>query len=843
MANFPHLRIKQSLDAKYKPPRGGGGKKSPITTDNLNNRSAHGNNLLNQANQIIDDWANQLNERVDASLPPLPEAIPLFLKIDSDKMDIDSLRSFGIEIISIEDDGVIIGSSVAGDLQLISLKEKILKFLNETGRDKNQAAQLWEIETGKSWRLENILSESLLSKWNSISETEIYVVDLGISCNLYISKFPAKKKGETDNKYNSKLTKWQEEKKKLEMERDEISFKRQRDLENLVLNNIYEGKILTGYIDFGDSFGVRIQINGKGLKDLVFNFPYLFEVNEYDPYGIDKISEDALNGEDELEITSPNINAPRVCVIDSGIQEKHKYLVDAILEQDSKSYLPGNTTVMDLIQDGGHGTRVAGAVLFSNVIPKSGKHSHFIWIQNARILDEQNNIPYDLYPPELMRRIVGDYIPLKTKIFNLSVNSNAPCRLKHMSDWAASLDVLNWENDVLFIVSAGNLKRQTRNILNPGIKDHLEANRDYPSYLNERSSRIANPAQSFFSLTVGSISLDEYENTDLKSFGKKDEPSSFSRTGLGIWGSIKPDVVEYGGDWVREKKLNPNLSIHPSTSPELTRTTIDGGPGISRDMIGTSFAAPKVSHIAARILSQWSNASSVYIRALIAQSARWSEKANNYNPLNSLRYFGYGLPSLERALENSKSRITFVAENIINPRKAHIYSFRIPEELRSQADSHRFILEVSLAYKAKIRRTRKGSHSYVSTWVDWISGNLGESEEVFKEKVTDYISSEVEEFKETETPSTIKWTIRERKDWGRVVDAKRNDSSLQKDWAYLYSYELTDVINFAVVGHSGWERDLEEGVPYCIFISLECLNSEISVYEPIRVLNRIEIEV
>ena len=149
-------------------------------------------------------------------------------------------------------------------------------------------------------------------------------------------------------------------------------------------------------------------------------------------------------------------------------------------------------------------------------------------------IDEQNNIPYDLYPPELMRRIVGDYTPLKTKIFNLSVNSNAPCRLKHMSDWA-SLDVLNWENDVLFIVSSGNLKGQTRNILNPGIKDHLEANRDYPNYLNEISSRIANPAQSLFSLTVGSINLDEYENTDLKSFEKKDEPSSFSRTGLGIW--------------------------------------------------------------------------------------------------------------------------------------------------------------------------------------------------------------------------------------------------------------------------------------------------------------------
>ncbi len=844
MADFPHLKIKQSIEAKHRSSFFGGNKsKSPTTLGNLNDRSGHGENLLEQANTIIEEWEKIQKERLESSLPPLPDAIPLFLRIDPKELKVDSLRSFGIEVISVEDDGVIIGSSMKGELQLVSLKEKIQQFLTETGRSKDQIAQLWEIEKGKKWRIENILSDELQEKWDSIEDNSLYILDVGISCNIYISDYPNRKKEESEQKYSVRIINWRKKKEEAEKLRDEIAFKRHSEFEKLVRNKAYNGDLLESFIDFGDSFGTRIKINGLGLKDIVLNYPYLFEINEYDPYEFEKNLEENTSPAEGLNFNPPPLNAPKVCLIDSGVQEGHRFLVDAIISEDSKSYIPDDPETVDKVGNGGHGTRVAGAILFSNSIPKSGTYSHSMWIQNARVLDRYSNLAAELFPASLMKKIVEDYFPLKTKIFNLSINSQFPCKMKHMSDWSASIDKLIWEKDVLFIISAGNLRERTNNPSNLGIKEHLQANRNYPNYLTESSTRIANPAQSFFSLTVGSVCNGEFEDIDRKSFGTRDQISSFSRTGLGIWDSIKPDVVEYGGDWVREKNSNPNLTKHEDTSPELTSSTLDGQPAIRRDAIGTSFAAPKVSHIVAKIQSKWQNASSLFLRALVAQSARWSEKANGYNPFNALRYFGYGLPSLARALDNSKSRITFVAENKIQARKAHIYSFQIPEELRNPADTYDFLLEVTLAYKAKIRRTRKGSHSYVATWVDWVSGKLGESEQVFKERVTDYTNSDEEEFTEEETPTSIKWTIRERKDWGLIRGVKRNDSSLQKDWVILKSYDLPASISFAVVGHKGWEKDLEQEVPYCMFISLESLNPEIPVYEKIRIENQVNVEI
>jgi subtilisin family serine protease len=46
-------------------------------------------------------------------------------------------------------------------------------------------------------------------------------------------------------------------------------------------------------------------------------------------------------------------------------------------------------------------------------------------------------------------------------------------------------------------------------------------------------------------------------------------------------------------------------------------------PAYSKDGAGTSFAAPKVAHIAAHIQNHFPAASPLLYRALIVQSARW----------------------------------------------------------------------------------------------------------------------------------------------------------------------------------------------------------------------------
>jgi len=838
LADFPHLKLSYTLSGEYRPPRPNFGDKivQEKTGQNLNNRSGHGNYLSQRIVEIAQQRQIELLEREAGGLPPLPDAIPFFLEIDPEGLDPDSLRGFGIEVLSVEDDGLVIGASTDG-YDFKDLKKKISNFLEQSGIDKNQAAKLWNIIDGEKWRIEQILSEELQEKWSVLSDSELYTMDLSISSGVYISDAPVQK-GESDEKFAKRLKKWRDKKEKSEIENDEIKTKRQNELFKIV--NSYNGEILSSFVDSEDSYGVRIKINGKGLKDIVINFPYLFDVTEYDPFSIEKDEMESSDFE-RPEFNPPNKNTPIVCIIDSGIQEDHLYLQDAIRRDISKSYISNDATTADTVGGGGHGTRVAGAVLFGNNIPKSGRHTHITWLANAKVLTDFNGIavmPEELYPPALINDISNDFG--NCKVFNLSITSSRPCRTKHMSEWAAAIDRLAWETDILIVISTGNLKRESSQVNNPGVKEMINKGSNYPDYFDHNFARLANPSQAAFALTVGSVCISKFDDSNYTSFGDINEPSAFTRQGPGLWGMVKPDVVEYGGDYVKEKNNNPVLvTTREETSPETVRSTLNGGPAFGRDQPGTSFSTPKVSHVIAHILNNWPRATSLFIRALIVQSARWPNIQLQLSPFQKLKAFGYGIPSISKALDNSPGRITFVSENSVQPKKANVYKIEIPEELRKQTDSYSFLIEVTLSYKSRVRRTRQGTKSYVSSWADWVSSKIGESDENFKNRVIKYAGTN-----SNDDTDTIKWIIRERNDWGDVKGFKRNDSTLQKDWATLKSFELPEHLSIAVVGHQGWEKDIyKEEIPYCLIISLECLEPEIEIYNTIRIHNQIEIEV
>ncbi|MGE8721931.1 S8 family peptidase [Leptospira terpstrae] len=794
--------------------------------------------MQNRIEELQNQWLQTNSERSELGLPPLPSAIPLFLEVDPINFKVESLKGFGIEVISVEEDGFVIGAATES-YNFTTLKEKILKFVSETGNVKN-VAQLWDIQSGKKWRIDYILSKGLLEKWETVKDTELYTVDLSIACSMYHSDTPVQG-NETDDKFLQSLERWRKKNEILDQARDELQEKRSNQLAEMVA--AHSGNFIDSEVDFGDGFCVRIEINGAGLKDIVFNFPYLFEVNEYDPFKLE-IGEEEGTNVDELEFIEPDEKAPTICVIDSGIQESHKFLEKAIQKNLSKSFLPLDPSTSDGVKNGGHGTRVAGCVLFGNHIPKSGTHQYIAKLANARVLDHTNSMPREIYPPALMKAVQTHY-EKDCKVFQLSINSRKSLRRVHMSDWASTIDQINFETDSLFVISTGNINRESihLDINNPSVKQHLIQERPYPKYFQERSAKIANPAQSAFSLTVGSICLNDFDDPNWKSFGKINEPSAFTRSGPGIWGMVKPDVVEYGGDYVHEKSSLPNLATREITNPETVRSAAGALSAIGRDQVGTSFSAPKVTHIIAHILKQWPNASSLFIRSLVAQSSRWPNVQLPLSPTQKLELFGYGLPSLGRALENSQSRITFYTDGKISPKKAEVYKIAIPEELNRPGDSFDYLIEVSLIYKARIRRTRRGTKSYVSSWADWMSSKLRETDQDFQDRVLQYASTS-DVSAEKEKYESIEWFIRERSDWGSVKDFKRNDSTLQKDWAILKSYDLPEHLSIAVVGHAGWEKDIyNEEIPYCLMVSIECLHPEIKVYEKIRIHNETQIEI
>src|SRR5205823_6197749 len=109
--------------------------------------------------------------------------------------------------------------------------------------------------------------------------------------------------------------------------------------------------------------------------------------------------------------------------------------------------------------------------------------------------------------------------------------------------------------------------------------------------------------------------------------------------------------------------------------PGITTTRRDFAPpggALLRSVDGTSFAAPAVAHIAARLFDRFPDASPNLIRALLADSARYPMERPP--PLNSstldsdvLRVYGYGRPDYERAAASEENDVLLITESVIAP--------------------------------------------------------------------------------------------------------------------------------------------------------------------------------
>ena len=657
--DFTHLPLPLLFQGKPKLRPGRAG--SAQTKRNTANRIAHGGYVKRRSAELSRFWKERRAERSENALPEMETGIPILLEIDP-SADIDFLRGLGFEIVCEIEEGFIIVATE--DVDLSVLNEKADAFIANVTVRCNSPAKVYALcEDGD--RLKRVLSKDLYEKWATISPDEVYIIDIGVSCcgNIELPKRPKREDDETDEHYSVREQRWMEKFSAAYMTWDEIKMKREETIESFVSD--YDGEIMqladgiSEMTDLPDSFSARLKISGKCLLDLVLNFAYIFEASEAETIVMGEAPENNDSLTENVQIEAPIQSASIVCVMDSGIQEKHKYLAPAIISDESVSLLPNNLNTSDEVAGGGHGTRVTGAVLYPRTIPSDGIYHLPCWIRNMRILDENNCLPEDVYPPKTIAIAVQKYnveSSPPTRIFNHSIGSRRSCEMKHMTSWAAEIDSQSYNNDVLFIQAAGNI---TTDI----VSAYWQAGYPYPEYLDRELCRISNPAQSLQAITVGSVSATELETDDFIALGKQMEVSSFSRSGPGIWDVLKPEVVEYGGTHVYNKgSVPPQLTTPPEVCPELIRKSPEG-PAFARDDVGTSFSAPKVTYIASQIEKVLPESPALLYRALIAQSARWPKNINDVSKeecVSTLRHIGYGVPDVERATHNDEYRITLV---------------------------------------------------------------------------------------------------------------------------------------------------------------------------------------
>lgn len=860
-ADFPHLKLlfRDKGAARFH----GGGEPDPRVALNKQNRQNHSRSLQERLEGLQRRWVEWRTDREKAGFPPIKGGIPFVVELASG-LDLDELVDrFDLDVVAEElvSEGeqlrryvLVATEQIAGS----ELLQRVKAFADEGWGSASVASMVDIIDDPSSIkRIGQILSPSLNVRWPFPSAEE-FVLDVsfqtrGVMADLGVK--PRKSANETETEHEKRVAVWFDDRRTaLYHEWDEFTLELQDEVEQFVC--AYKGAIVDQWDDqaievseaiatFPDSVSFRIRMNGAGFRDLILNHPRIFEVEEtpeiagrHSPAEPDELT-------CQVELLPPPGDAPLVCVVDSGIQEGHRLLHPAIRADKSICLVPGKAAndTADEVRDGGHGTSVAGAVLYPQDIPPTGNVEAPCWLGNARVLDEACRMSTRLYPPSMLERIVSHFS--ECRLFVHSINTRYPCRLRHMSTWAAKIDDLSHRKDALFILSAGNL-RDRQAVPGKGFLDHMEEGVNHPDYLLEDSARIATPAQSLQALVVGSVAHADFDDGSWVSVAAKDEPSAFSRAGLGIWDTIKPDVVEYGGDFCIPKEgPAAAASTPPDVCPNLIRSTLRGGPETARDRTGTSFAAPKVAALAAALARQFPNQSTLLYRALIAQSARWptwAEELPQEERIKAFRMIGYGRPDWERALHNAPSRVTLITSEHyeLKAGEAAVFEVPVPPELRAAGDNVELRIDVTLSYVTEPRRTRASLKGYQAVWLDWRSTSMRESMPHFMARMW-----KDEDGDDAAGGGTIPWMLGFQDHHGQAKGLSRC-GTLQKDWARLSAFDLGDSLGIAVRGHKGWNQgDPDATARFVLAVSFEAVNPEIRVYEPVRVAvqNRLQVPV
>lgn len=347
---------------------------------------------------------------------------------------------------------------------------------------------------------------------------------------------------------------------------------------------------------------------------------------------------------------------PKVAIVDGGVSS----ILGPWIE-DKLGYLSSDD------KDEDHGTFIGGLLVSGSSLNGTSVCKE---VDGCKIIDldllPRGDSFSDYFPQPLqfftaLEEAVRD-LKARTgvRVFNFSLNVEEHVSTNVYSHSAQILDRIAEENDIIFIISAGNINQ-------------LDFRKEWPNDISEALSALVNsrndtlktPSESCRNLSVSALNPPQLKGIIPYA------PSNYSCRGPGIRVGIKPDMAHIGGSGTTVDGFG-----HGLYSVNSVGTIVDG--------CGTSYAAPHVSKtIACLDHSIEGDVSRETLMALAIHNSKLPSLLTDSKFKDVAKHLvGFGIPrSSEEILEGSDSSITLVFANRIHAGKKMSFSFSWPSSL------------------------------------------------------------------------------------------------------------------------------------------------------------------
>ncbi len=396
-----------------------------------------------------------------------------------------------------------------------------------------------------------------------------------------------------------------------------------------------------------------------------------------------KISPEELFGEPQgiaitelpkVELTNEDLYP--ICVLDTGVDATHPLMGKSVLKH-SYNFTP-DSNPSDF---SGHGTFVAGIAAYYDLDDLINRKSvvPLASIISAKVQSQQRKLNRRFLEKRITAAV--DLLHSKTKIFSLSIMYPSYCDYsKRPSKLAHTIDKLSNKYNVLFVISSGNLDDKE---LQP-----LNRISGYPQYFTDKTCITYHGAEACSCLTVGGVS----HKRNSISIARKGQPSPFTRRGE-FRHRYKPDLSHFAGNL----ESDPLTRRVGANKPELGVASI----GINQKQIaydlGTSYSAPMVANILARLKKVHPEASLNLLKALMIHTASWPDTHGSLNVSKEMKkiLYGKGVPSFERAAYCENHSPTYIIEDSLRCDEIATIPFYVPAIMKEIWDRR---IKITLVY-------------------------------------------------------------------------------------------------------------------------------------------------